>query len=164
MLYGAVLLWVNLYIGRDLFFAEYTGHSNSVHGLWMSMARLAGEHWFRPSWWPYFDGGIPFEHAYMPLIPALTAVSAKLSGASVAHAFNMITGLAYCLGPLALFAMAFVLTRSPGYSFWAALFYSLTSTARAIVWDDTPLEVSLTLLTLAVLFMWLSLTSRKRTN
>ena len=112
VLYGAVLLWVNIYIGRDLFFAEYTGHSNSVHGLWMSMARLAGEHWFRPSWWPYFDGGIPFEHAYMPLAPALTALYAKLAGSSVAHAFNVITGLAYCLGPLALFAMALTAKRT----------------------------------------------------
>ena len=131
--YAVVLLGVNAYICRDLFFAEYTGHMNSVHGLWMSMARLAGEHWYRPSWWPYFDGGIPFEHAYMPLTPAFTALYAKIAGCSVARAFNAITGLAYCLGPIALFAMAFVLTRSPGYSFWAALFYSLTSTSRAVI-------------------------------
>ena len=146
------------------------------------MARLAGEHWYRPSWWPYFDGGIPFEHIYMPLTPAFTALYANIAGCSVARAFNAITGLAYCLGPMAIFAMACVMTRSPGYSFWAALLYSLTSTAGAlipdpkfnpsllwtsrrlytmIVWDDTPLAISLTFLPLAALFLWLSVMHRK---
>ena len=146
------------------------------------MARLAGEHWFRPSWWPYFDGGIPFEHTYAPLVPALTALYSKLGACSVARAFNGITGLVYVLGPLAMFAMACVFTRCAGYSFWAVLIYSLTSTARAvipdpkwnpalfwtsrrlytmIVWDDTPMATALTFVPLAVLFLWLALTRRK---
>ena len=40
--YVVALLSVNAYICRDLFFAEYTGHTNSIQGLWISMAGLAG--------------------------------------------------------------------------------------------------------------------------
>jgi len=61
MAYLAALLWINLYICRDLFFVEHLGHMNSMHGFWMAMARLASHHWWRPGWWPYWDAGMPFE-------------------------------------------------------------------------------------------------------
>ena len=41
--------------------------------------------------------------------------------ASTALAFNSVTGAVYCLGPLTLFLMAWLLTRLPGYSFAARL-------------------------------------------
>ena len=133
--YLLILLALNAYVARDLFIAEYTGHMNSMQGLWISMARLAGEHWFQPAWWPFQDGGMPFEHTYMPLVPGSTALYAKLAHVSAARAFNTITGIVYCLGPLTLFLMAWGMTRAPGYSFWAVLAYSLTSPARALIRD-----------------------------
>jgi hypothetical protein len=177
------LLFVNAYICRDLFSAEYTGHMNSLQGLWISMARLAGEHWFRPSWWPYQDAGEPFEHAYMPLVPAATAVYANVGRVSASRAFNTVTGILYCLGPMTLFVMAWIMTRAPGYSFWAALAYSLTSPARALirdpdfnlahlwtsrrlyttfVWDEAPHATALLILPLAILFLWLAVEKRRR--
>src|ERR1044071_5307193 len=101
--YLALLTSINAYVSQGLFFAEYTGHTNSIQGLWISMASLAGEHWFRPSWWPFHDGGMPFEFAYMPLVPAATALYAKLAGCSPSRAFNGVTGIIYCLGPATLF-------------------------------------------------------------
>jgi hypothetical protein len=181
-LYLVALLWVNAYICRDLFFTEYTGHTNSIQGLWISLAGLAGEHWYRPSWWPFHDGGMPFEHAYMPLAPGITAVYAKVAGCSPMRAFNAITGIVYCLGPLTLFLMAWQMTRAPGYSFWAALAYSLTSPARAlipdpnfnpaffwtsrrlytmVVWDDVPHGAAVCLIPLIVLFLTLSINRRR---
>src|SRR5258706_1192177 len=114
VVYISALVFVNAYICRDLFFANYTGHTNSIQGLWISMATLAGEHWYRPSWWPFHDGGMPFEHAYMPLVPALTALYAKLAGCSASPAFNRLTGIVYFLGPVTLFLMPLPITRSPG--------------------------------------------------
>src|SRR6478609_11103143 len=92
-LYVALLGVVNFYICRGLFFSEFPGHTNSIQGLWISMARLAGEHWFRPAWWPYQDAGVPFEHTYMPLVPAATALLAKIARASTARAFYSVMGL-----------------------------------------------------------------------
>src|SRR4051794_29394586 len=131
--YAVLLAAVNFYICRGLFFAEFTGHTNSIQGLWISMARLAGEHWFRPAWWPYQDAGVPFEHTYMPLVPASAAILAKIAHVSAARAFNSVMGLVLCLGPVILFLMIWRLSRMPGCAFWACLAYSITSPARALL-------------------------------
>lgn len=181
--YLLVILGVNVYICRDLFFTEYTGHMNSIQGLWISMARLAGEHWYRPAWWPYHDGGEPFEHTYMPLVPGATALYAKLAQVSPSRALNALTGIFYCLSPVTLFLMAWQMARAPGYSFWAALAYSLTSPARAlihdptfnpaflwtsrrlytmVVWDDVPHGAAVCFLPLVLLFLWLAMRNGSR--
>ncbi len=181
-IYMALLIGVNFYICRGLFTAEYTGHTNSLQGLWISMARLAGEHWFRPSWWPFQDAGVPFEHTYMPLVPAATALLAKLAHVSAARAFFTATGLALCLGPITLFLMIWRMSAAPGCAFWSCLAYSITSPARAllpetdlnpirywsslrfygsVVWDDLPHHTALCFLPLALLFLWRSLERRQ---
>src|SRR5438128_10112348 len=80
ILAGALaLLALNFYVARDGFFAIHTAHMNSMHGFWMSLARLAGTHWFRPGWWPYADCGSPFEFLYAPLVPGLVALWSYLA-------------------------------------------------------------------------------------
>src|SRR4051794_12775979 len=180
--YAVLLAAVNFYICRGLFFTDYTGHTNSIQGLWISMARLAGEQWFRPSWWPYQDAGVPFEHTYMPLVPAAAALLAKLAHWTAARAFFSIMGLVLCLGPMTLFVMIWRMTSAPGCAFWASLAYSLTSPARAllpegdvnpirywsslrlygaVVWDDLPHHTAMCFLPLALLSLWRSLERRR---
>ncbi len=125
--YLLVVVWLNAYICRQVFFIEFTGKMNLMHGFWIAIARLAGDHWYKPSWWPYWYVGMPFEFTYAPLVPALSAGVARVSGFSAAHGFQVVCGLVYCLGPVALFLMAWQLTRRPGWSFIAAAFYSLSS-------------------------------------
>jgi hypothetical protein len=179
--YIVVLAAVNFYLCRGLFVVSYTGHTNSIQGLWISMARLAGEHWFRPSWWPYQDAGVPFEHTYMPLLPASSAIVAKLAGVPAARAFFTVMGMVLCLGPVTLFLMLWRMSGAPGCSFWAALAYSVTSPARAllpeldvnpirywsslrlygaIVWDDLPHHAAVCFLPLALLFIWRAIEKR----
>ena len=147
---------------------------NSMHGFWIAMARLAGAHWYRPMWWPYWYGGGPFEFTYAPLVPGLTAGVARLSGLSAAHGFQIVSGIVYCLGPAALFLMACELTHRPGWSFIAAIVYSLAAPTELIVpdapfdlvhvgdarrlylcfvWDEVPHQLALALVCLAVLFL-----------
>src|SRR4051794_1662974 len=180
--YAVLLAAVNFYICRGLFFAEFTGHTNSIQGLWISMARLASEHWFRPSWWPYQDAGVPFEHTYMPLVPAATALVAKLTHLSTPRAFFSVMGAVLCLGPVTLFLMIWRMTQAAGAAFWVALAYSVTSPARAllpegdvnpirywsslrfygaVVWDDLPHHTAMLFLPLALLFLWRSLERRR---
>ena len=179
--YITVLLWINLYIARD-FFSGQTAYMNSMHGFWIAMARR-GSGWFHPAWWPYWDCGIPFEAAYAPLVPALTAAWAAVMRVSDVIAFSSVTGLAYLLAPVAIFLLAWVLTRAAGASFFAALFYSLTSPTQLLVpdgdfhwnriwearrmflvaaWDDTPHLTALALLPLAMLFLVLAVEKRRR--
>jgi hypothetical protein len=97
-------------------------------------------------------------------------------------AFQSITGFVYCLAPLSLFVMAWLLTRAPGYSFLAALLYSLTAPTQLIVpdsdfafhhfwdarrlllvaiWDDTPHLTALALLPMVILFLTLAIRKRR---
>ena len=180
--YCAILIWINVYIARD-FFAAHTAHMNSMHGFWIAMAKRAGSGWFHPTWWPYWDCGIPFEAAYQPLVPALTAAWVALGSIPHDQAFGCVSGFFYCLAPISLFAMGWTLTRQAGTSFMAALFYSLTSITQLIlpdgrfrldevwharrlyitaVWDDTPHLAALSLLPLAILCIVLALQRRSR--
>ncbi len=178
--YAVVLVWVNAYICRDLF-RNQTAYMNSMHGFWIALAKHFGNSWFRSNWWPYWDGGIPFEFTYAPLIPAWTAAWTALTGISQFLTFQYITGVVYCLLPVTLFAMAWLLTRAPGYSFAAALFFSLLSPSPLLVpddvfawktlwesrrlylliqWDDTPHLAALALLPLVIIFLVVALRRR----
>ena len=44
-----VLLWINSYIARDLFF-EASSHMGLIHGSWTTIAARAGSSWFTATW------------------------------------------------------------------------------------------------------------------
>jgi hypothetical protein len=181
-LYLVLLASLNAYICHQAFFTESTGHWYSMHGVWMALARHTGLHWLTARWWPYWGGGAPTEYPYAPLIPAATAALARLLHVSLPMAFHMLTGLVYCLGPVLLYVASWRLFRAPGYSFAAALAYSLLSPALLIApeaafhaaawlgarrmyvvfaWDDLPHMTSLALLPIAVLFLARALQRRR---
>ena len=175
--YVFILIWLNAYVCRE-FFWNQRAPMNSMHGFWSAIAKSANTGWFWPSWWPYWDCGIPFEFTYAPIAPGLTAIIAAIRRVPESSAFECLTGLIYCLGPVTLFLMAWLLTRLPGYSFGAALVYSLTAPSQIVVpdvafswqhlgdarrlylmaaWDETPHMIALALLPLVVLFLALSI-------
>jgi hypothetical protein len=179
--YGIALFCINLYVSHDLLVVP-TAPMNSMHGFWEALARWADGSWFQPAWWPYWDCGIPFEFTYAPVVPALTALVAAVRHAPYNLAFQWVTVFAYCLVPLTLFLMAWLLTRSPGYSFLAGLFYSLTGPTRIlapddiflfrtfwdarrlylmVAWDETPHVLGLAFLPLTILFLSLSIRKRR---
>jgi len=179
--YAAVLFYLNFYLCRGLFSFQATP-MNSMHGFWMAIARWADGAWFQPQWWPYWDCGIPFEFTYAPLAPLLTALGSAVLHLPLGIALQWVSGLAYCLAPVALFLVAWLFMRSPGYSFLAALLYSLTAPTRILVpddafrwssfwdarrlylvavWDDTPHVLALVFLPLAIVFLTLSVRKRR---
>jgi hypothetical protein len=182
--YLLAIVWVNIYICRELFFTTYTRYTNSMHGFWMALGRLGpADHWFRPAWWPFWYGGMPFEYTYAPLVPDLTAACARIAGWSVPRAFYAVSGFSYCFIPLAVFLLAWRITRSPGCGFVAGIAYSLLSPTELLVpdesyqlanlwsarrlflvaaWDETPHLLSLALALLAAVFLSRSLLRRRR--
>jgi len=179
--YLGILACVNIYICREAFVTESSGHWNSIHGQWISLARIAALDWLRPTWWRYWGAGSPLEFTYAPLVPAAIAVINRVFHVSPALALNVLTASVYCLGPLAFYLLSWRLSRLPGYSFAAALAWSLASpvallipdgsfllssvwSARrlhlAFAWDDLPHLASLTLLPLAVWSLARALQSR----
>ncbi|HTC86806.1 MAG TPA: hypothetical protein VK686_00840 [Bryobacteraceae bacterium] len=179
--YALALLWINTYVCRDLF-RNPTAYMNSMHGFWIALAKHAGSNWLQLNWWPYWGCGLPFQFTYAPLIPVLIAAWTAVTGVSHILAFQSIAGVVYCLSPLTLFAMAWLLMRAPGYAFAAALCYSLLSPTQLIVpdaafswsslwdarrlyllavWDDLPHLAALSLLPVAILFLVASLDRRR---
>jgi len=179
--YGLILLWINAYICRELFTVP-NPHMNSMHGFWMALARLGGADWLRVTWWPYWDCGMPSEFTYQPMIPALTALAANLRGVSYQIGFQSVSAFFYILLPVTLFLMAWLLTRAPGYAFFAGLAYSLLSLSQLLVpdgsfslaavggsrhfflqtaWDETPHLAGLAFLPLAILFLARALQTRR---
>ena len=176
VVYAAVLAWIQIYICREIFFLDYTGYTNSMHGFWMALARLApAGHWIRPVWWPFWYGGMPYEYTYAPLIPDLTKAVAALAGWPHGRAFYAVAGFFYVLTPVAVFAVTASMSRSAGYSFFGALVYSLTALPELVVpdgvfklvylgnprrlyltavWDEMPHLAALTLAMVATFFLW----------
>src|SRR5689334_9155995 len=112
-LYALILLWINIYIGRDLFSGS-SAHMGSMHGFWTAIAARAGSSWFHATWWPFWEMGVPFEYTYPPLVPGLAAAIAWVRGVPAGVGYQSVTGLVYILGPLTLFFAAWRLTRHPG--------------------------------------------------
>jgi hypothetical protein len=179
--YGLIIIWINAYICREIFTTQ-TAPMNSMHGFWAALAKRGGSSWIHSNWWPFWDGGIPFEFTYAPLIPWMVSAWSAIRGITPDLAFQSVTGFVYCLAPLSLFLMAWLITRAAGWSFLAALCYSLTSPSQIIVpdaefsfrhlwdarrlfivaqWDDTPHLAALALLPLTILFLVLSIRRRR---
>jgi hypothetical protein len=179
--YGLIIVWINAYICHELF-TNQTAPMNSMHGFWVALAKRGGSSWLHSNWWQLWDNGIPFEFTYAPLIPWMISAWSAIRGITPDLAFQSVTGFVYCLAPLSLFLMAWLITRAAGWSFLAALFYSLTSPSQIIVpdaefsfrhlwdarrlfivaqWDDTPHLAALALLPLTILFLVLSIRRRR---
>jgi hypothetical protein len=175
-----MLLAVNIYIVQDLFGVEYTQHMGSPEGAFMAIARGWLEQPRDMLWWPYTDAGMPLQHSYFALVPGLTAALAKVAGWPPAHAFHAVSALAFCLGPVALFIMAWRMTGAVGASLGAALAYSLCSPSivfrrvlidlgdpqasrrlqNLVFYGEAPHILSLALLPIAVLLLYRALQGR----
>jgi hypothetical protein len=168
---AVVLLWLNAYICRD-WFTHPTAWMNSLHGFQAALAKY-GVSW-SPAWWPFWDCGMPVEFTSAPLVPAMAAAIASLRHVSPLLGYQSVSAIFYCAAPVALFLLAWWITRAPGYSFLAGLFYSLLSPAQILVpdgqfvwaglltphrfklqavWDETPHCAALTFLFLFILFL-----------
>ncbi len=182
-LYSLILLAVNVLVAHRLFTLEYSAHLESNEGSFMAISRIMAAHPRDLLWWPFWDEGIPFQHTYFPLLHAIVAVFSRVTGDSPALSFHAVSGAFYCLGAVTLFWLAAGISKRPGYSFCAALLYSLcspsafiSSAVRADVggpWNPRRLQVlgyygegphitTVAFLPIAILCIYLALTTRRK--
>ena len=181
-LYLLALVWINVYICREAFYTESTGHFNSIHGEWMALARLGDFRWWHASWWRWWGAGSPLEYTYAPLVPMLTGFMAAMPHGSIPLGFHQVSGAVYCTAPLMLYAASWKISGSAGYSFIAAAMCSLLSAVAWVVpdsefhwhalrdarllqlvfeWDDLAHLLSILFLPAVLWFLWQALHSRK---
>jgi len=178
--YVALLVALNCYFAGNLFVAEFTNNMQTNSGSFMAISRFIVQHWPHLNWFPWWFNGEPFENSYTPMLHLVDAAFAWVTGNSTARAYNFVTGGFYVLGPVFLFLFAWRVSRFLETSFCAALIYSLFSPSvifplfrsevglwgplrlRVLAyWGEGPHTTALSILPLALLFVYLALTTRK---
>ncbi len=180
---GALVLFaINWFVAGKLASIEYLDAMQSIEGSFIAVSRYIAANWGDLSWFPLWYGGIPWQNAYWPLLPLLTAALATVTGWSAALSFHVLCALFYCLGPAALFLMARRLSGSTAWSLFAGFLYSLVSPSALLLpairqdlgsalypqrlhttvyYGDSPFMCSLTLLPLAILALDHALRGRR---
>lgn len=175
---------LNYYLCRDLFWVESTAQMHSMHGFWTALARLGEFHWMTPQWWPYWDGGMPAEYTYAPLIPSATAAVSAVFAVPELRALQIVLGAILVAGPALLFLALWRLTAALGWSFVAAVSYALLAPDSFLaprvgfsfenlldphryyvvaVWDEGPHMAALALWPLAALSLFRMIETRRWT-
>jgi len=121
------VVWWNAYIVRQTFGMTFMGQMHSMHGYWEAVGRWGATRGWLGTWIDWFAGGTPVEWAYTPLVPFLV----HCVGAPPVNA------LAYCLGPVALYFLAWRLTDRVLPSLAVAGFHTLLSPTQWIVPDGS---------------------------
>ncbi|MGA2118264.1 MAG: hypothetical protein ABSH56_26365 [Bryobacteraceae bacterium] len=121
------LLAVNAAVCWPLFTVEYLDDFQSNEGFFIAMGKFLRDWWPHAAWFPWFDGGMPFENTYLPLTGALVAMVSWIGGWSPAHAYHIVMALAYSLAPVFLFLFAKEVSGRFAASFAAALLWSILS-------------------------------------
>jgi hypothetical protein len=180
--YAAVIFVINILIAGKLFSQEYSDYLSSNEGTFIAIAREIAA---RPGgilWFPMWDCGLPFQNTYLPLLHMIVGAFSMLTGHSAALAFHQVCATFYCLGPVAVLLLAYIITEQPGTSFFAALAYSIISPSAMLIpaitndvggvlrlrrlhvlvgYGEGPPTAALTIFPLAVLFLYLSITRGK---
>ena len=128
-----LLLLVNIAITATLFGVEYSAYNGSIEGTFIAIPRIMAKYPGQWNWWPYWNGGLPFEVAYLPLTHWMVAAFSLLSGLSAARAFHIVSAGIYVFSALAVFWMALELSRRLVVSLMAALAYSCVSASALLL-------------------------------
>ncbi len=129
---------LNAAICWPLFWIEYLDDFQSNEGFFIAFGKFMRDYFPHCRWVPWFNAGMPFENIYLPLVPALVALTSLLTHGSLAHIFHAIAALAYCLGPVFLFLFAWRVSGKFWPSLSSAVLWSLVSPSALIpqIWRD----------------------------
>jgi hypothetical protein len=179
---AVVLAAINFYICRELFGIEYLQNMGSIEGAYIGISRYAMAHWRDLTWFPLWYNGVPYQNTYPPLLHFGVALIAWVRGITPAHAYHWTTALAYCLGPVTLFALVRRLSGSRWAGFMAGLLYTALSPSAWLIgairydvggslhprrlqalayYGEGPHVAAMTLLPLAILLVDLAVRKRK---
>jgi len=129
----ALLFGLNLLVAGKLASIEYLDAMQSIEGAYIAISRFAMHNWGDLTWFPLWYAGIPFQNAYPPLLHLLVAGVAWFLGITPALSYHFVNTVLYCLGPVALFWLAWRWSGSRICGFGAGLLYSLISPSAFLI-------------------------------
>jgi hypothetical protein len=181
-LLALTILLLNLWLNGPLFMHGDLPFRGSIEAGYVATARFISAHPNPWGWNPLQYCGLPTRFMYVPALPYLTALAARLlPHVSLDYVYRVTVSLATCLGPVTMFLFALFFTRSRRWAFLAALAYSFLSPSyglfpavekdRGIVqlpwriqvlakYGEGPHNTGLTLMPLVLLAVWLAATRR----
>ena len=133
LLCALLLFLLNAAIVMKLFAIDYTVNMGSIEAAYIGLTRYIANNWGDLRWFPLWYGGIPYPDSYPPLLHFLSALMVSVTHVSPGLAHHFVSAIFYCLGPVALFWMAWRLCRSRECAFAAAFFYSLISPSCLLI-------------------------------
>lgn len=107
---AAALAAVNLAIVAPLYRVAFVPYNNSIEYTFIAIARIMAKYPGQWGWWPFWNGGMPFENVHLPFMHWLVAGLSLAAGAPPARAFHIVTAAFYTFSAAALFWMAYELT------------------------------------------------------
>lgn len=169
VLFTAVLI-------KPLFKAKYLHRWDSIESTFIADGRFLKDHWPHPQWQPLWYCGTRYDYLYPPALRYGTAV---LSGIWIpVKAYHVYTALLYCIGTAGVYFLVWVMSRSRGAAWLAAVASALVSPVFLVIpwrspdlapwrlWillgnGEGPHISSLALLPFALAFAWLALERRR---
>jgi len=129
---AALFAW-NAAIVWPLFQIEYLRYLFSSDGTFIAISRYRLRYAGDFGWWPWWGTGLPFQNTYVPGLPSTVALLARLAALSPARAYHMVTAATYCLAPVALFLLAWIMSGRLVPSFIAGLAHTLISPSTLLI-------------------------------
>ena len=126
-LYPALILLVNVLIARKEFSVEYSAYLESNEGTFIAIIREIATRPLDLLWWPMWDLGLPFQNTYLPGLGLVAGGFSALTGHSPALSFHQVCAAFFCLGPVLVYFMAWVMSGRAIASWLGALAYSMLS-------------------------------------
>jgi hypothetical protein len=168
---------LNAFLNRPLFLPGEMPFRGSIEGGYAAMARFVAAHPNPWGWNPFQYCGLATQFMYVPLLPYSAALWTHVASIPPEYAHRLLTAIAACAGPVALFFFVLYFTGSRRWAIGVALAYSLFSPAyglfpqiekdRGIMqlpwriqvlakYGEGPHVLGLALLLLALLALWIA--------
>ena len=95
----------------------------SIEPGYSGMSKFFAQHPSPWGWNPFAYCGLAAQFLYLPLVHYTAISAAWLMRIPAAYGYELVTGLAMCIGPVTVFAMVFYFTRSRKWAFIVAATY-----------------------------------------
>ncbi len=125
--------WIGFSHVGPLFRGEFTQHTGSIEISYISMARFLES---TPVWQPRWYLGYPMTLLYTPFVPVFEYIAHLLVGWSYAHAYRVLTAIAYTGVLVSLYALGKILFRNSVSGLIAALIYGVVPSVIALLYPE----------------------------
>jgi len=129
----ALLLAANLLLLNKLWTQAYLDNFHSIEGAFIGFARGLATDGLGIGWWPYWHGGMPVEHVYVPLFHWIVAALIRTFSLSPGQAYHVTGAVFYASGAAAVYLLARALGEKPVPALMAGTLYSLVSSSAHFV-------------------------------